>query len=339
MVLLERLPISYTWIVVAAGLSAAAEQVLEYSLDDPTFQNLTLDAVARGLVVPILVVYILTHLRILKNAAVEALSSLRPAVQVSDEVYDAYAARMVRANWRTELALFSLSLAVVLGLFLGLDSELLSSTSHLPTFLPLALFVVANYVLLGWLLLSLVYCSLRQSRALHALAREPLVINVYDPANLVPFGRLSLIQSLPIVGIILVPLVLLGPPTQAGYLVIFLSVVSFFTLFVPLWGVHEQIDQAKDRTMDEIYRQLLSIQQPLLDGTPLEAASVAEMAHRAATLSKLRELIQQSPNWPFKDTAAVARAIVAVTSPLVYFVLNEIIRAFLFPMLSGAGGP
>jgi hypothetical protein len=63
------------------------------------------------------------------------------------------------------------------------------------------------------------------------------------------------------------------------------------------------------------------------------------MAHRTATLSKLRDLIQQSPNWPFKDTAAVARAIVAVTSPLVYFVLNEIIRTYLFPMLSGGGGP
>ena len=49
---LERLPGPYWLTVVLATLIAAAEQALEYSLDDPTFRHLTSGDVANLLVVP-----------------------------------------------------------------------------------------------------------------------------------------------------------------------------------------------------------------------------------------------------------------------------------------------
>lgn len=42
---LERLPLPYGLIVALAAVMALAEQVLEYSLDDPTFSRLTSAAV------------------------------------------------------------------------------------------------------------------------------------------------------------------------------------------------------------------------------------------------------------------------------------------------------
>jgi hypothetical protein len=335
--LIERLPLPYWLVVLLLGASAVGEQVLEISLVDPTFARAT-SLVGTGLVFPALVIYILTHLHILRKASIDALTNLRPSVQVSDNVYEAHARRLVRGNPWVETALLGVALGVVLLLFLGMHSDLLSYDGGLPAATLAAAFIVLNYTLLGWLILRVVYIAIRQALALHALARQPLEVNVFDPGNLLPFGRLSLIQSLPVVALILIPLVLIGPPTQAGYMVILLSVVSVLSLFMPLWGVHRQIDHAKEQALDNIYRRLLIIQGNLLGVEDLDPQTIDNMSDRTAMLIKLRELIQQSPNWPFKDSAAVMRAIVAVSSPLVYFILNALIGAYVLPLLT-SGAP
>jgi hypothetical protein len=331
------LPLPYWLVVLLLGASAAGEQVLEMSLVDPTFAR-ALSLIGTGLVFPALVIYILTHLHILRKASIEALTDLRPSVQVSDNVYEALARRLVRGNPRVETALLGGALGVVLLFFLGLQSDLLSYDGGLPASPWAAAFIILNYTLLGWLILRVVYIAIRQALALHALARQPLEVNVFDPANLLPFGRLSLIQSLPVVALILIPLVLIGPPTQAGYMVILLSVVSVLSLFVPLWGVHRQIDNAKEQVLENIYRRLLIIQRDLLGMEDLDPQTIDNMSDRTAMLVKLRELIQQSPDWPFKDSASVMRAIVAVSSPLVYFILNALIGAYVIPLLT-SGAP
>ncbi|HSJ59013.1 MAG TPA: hypothetical protein VLC95_17630, partial [Anaerolineae bacterium] len=298
--LLDRLPVPY-WLVVAIVTAiAAGEQLFELVLVDPSFAH-----VGPSLVLPVLALYILTHLRILKNASIEALNDLRPSVHVSDEVYERYARRLVTASPRIELGLLAVSLGTVLFFFIGLDADLLNDAGGLPASPMAAAFVVFTYTLLGWLIFCLVYCAIRHARALRGLANEPLEVNVFDQSNLLPFGRLALLGSLPIVAMILIPIVLLGPPRQAGYLVILLSMISIFSLFLPLWGVHQQIDGAKERVLDSIYRRLLAIQEDLLSQEELHAAALRMMADRTAILTKMRELMQQSPNWPFKDTLAV----------------------------------
>lgn len=335
--LLERLPLPYWLVVLVATVSALGDQMLEMFLTDPTFAGAG-SLAGVSLVFPVLVIWILIHLRILKRATASALSDLRPAVHVSDEVYSTHARRLVQANPRVEVALLGVALGVVLLLFVGMRASLLTYAGGLPAAPLAAVFVVLNYTLLGWIILNLVYCSIRQAVALRGLAQLPLEINVFDPTNLLPFGRLGLIQSLPTVALILIPLILIGPPTQAGYLVIFLSLVSILSLFVPLWGVHRQIDNAKENALRNIYLRLLTIQKSLLEVDELDAQVLKTMADRTAMLSKLRELIQQSPNWPFKDGATVVRALAAVTSPLVYFLLNQLIGAYLVPLLT-VGAP
>ena len=114
-----------------------------------------------------------------------------------------------------------------------------------------------------------------------------------------------------------------------------LSLASVLVLFIPLWGVHQQIAQAKERVLASIYRQLADIQSALLQGTEAKMENLAAQADRTGMLVQLRKLIQESPNWPFRDTAAVARAVAAALSPLIYFIITEIIRAYLLPILGG----
>jgi hypothetical protein len=134
---------------------------------------------------------------------------------------------------------------------------------------------------------------------------------------------------------VLVPLIIFGAPTKGGYIVIFLSVVSFLSLFVPLWGVHTQIDQLQESTLLKIHKQVQIIEKNILNNMDAELSSISAYHNRLSVLINLRKTVMETPTWPFKDTATVARAIVAVTSPLIYFILNELIRTFLFPILSG----
>jgi hypothetical protein len=76
-------------------------------------------------------------------------------------------------------------------------------------------------------------------------------------------------------------------------------------------------------TSEGIFQQLLATQITLLQGTEAEMDYLADLSDRTGILVDLRELVENSPNWHFTDTAEIARVIVAVASPLVYFILNE----------------
>lgn len=332
MLALERLPLPYGWLVVIAALWGLGEQVYEIAQDHPGLRGVPADTVLSALVFPVLMVYILVNLRALKMGGIRALAELRRSVRVDDDAYDALVKRMVCADWRTELALLAVSAAMVVLLFVGLGAGLLSSANGLPASPPGAVFVSVTYVFLGWLLLSLLYSGTRHALALKDMARHPLEINVYDPANLLPFGRLSLLYSLPSVGIVLIPLIFFGPPTQAGYLVVLVSLMGLVTLFIPLMGVHKQIDDAKDAVLVSMHEQLADIQGALLGGDAT-TDDLDDLAKRTSTMVHLRKMVQESPSWPFKDAAATVRSIVAVMSPLIYFVLTELTRVYILPLL------
>ncbi len=338
-VALERLRLPYALLVAVLVLLALGEQILEYAIERAASGGQPPMSPLRLAVFPLLVLLILVSLRALKISAVRALAKLRDVVLVDDAEYESHARGLVMANPRVEVGLLAASLAIVLVLFVGLRSDLLNTNQSLPASFPAAAYIIAMYVLLGWLLLTIVYTSVRQARVLYRLARRPLAVNVFDPESLTPFGHLGLIQSLPIAGMILLPLLLFGAPTKGGYVILLLSAVSSVALFVPLWGVHNQIHKAHDRALAGIYAQLQQLEDRLLQPTPLGAEELVAAANRTTVLIHLRKTIQEAPSWPFKDTAAVARAIVAVTSPMVYVFLNELIRVYLVPLLAGGAAP
>jgi hypothetical protein len=335
---LERLPLPYPVICTLVGLMVLAEQVLEYSLDDPTFSNVTLRGVTHSLVVPALVVYILVALRILKDRTVEELVGLRPSVLISDEDYDAHVRRIVSYDRRTELALLVTSVAVVLTIFVVLRTRLPIAHSRLPADLPAAAFIMVNYVIFGWLGLTIVHTGIQHARALGSLAHCPLMISVFDPANLLPFGRLSLLYSLSFVGIILLLVIPLGRPTEVSdYLVLLLSsLASVLVLVFPLWGVHRQMVQAKERALARIYDQLAGVQGALFGETDLSEDNLGALARHTETLVNFRKMILAGANWPVRDTSAAVRAIILAMAPLIYqSFIEPIIRLFILRVLQG----
>ncbi len=331
---LERLPLSYPRLVVVLGIASLVGQILEFWLRDPAFGNLARGAVdVLAFLGPL--IYAAIYLRFLKLEAAHGLAELRPAVQISDAEYEAHVRRTLYAKWYVEVGLLIVSLAITLGLFFAPPRELITLAGARPGGMLIVAYLVLTYVLLGWLVLALVYTVIRSARGLDALARCPLAVNVFDTGNLLPFSRLSLVHSLSPIGLVLIPLILLGPPRQAGFLILALSFISLLLLIIPLWGVHRQISTAKERALSHIGDQLMDAQKELLrspaDGS--QTATLRALADRTQVLMEFRKNVLGSPNWPFRDVGAALRAIGAAISPLVYLVLTELIRAYLLPIL------
>ena len=328
MLALERIPIPYPLLVALVGLMAAVEQMLEYSTA-VQMGALMPNPLSQATVFVVLFVYILIVLRILKRAALGALVELRPSVFISDEAYDRHVYQMVNASWGIEVGLLVCSIVIVVLLFGVAGSDLMILGGGFPASLPLKGFMAFTYVFLGWLLLSLIYATIRQARALGALAHCPLEVNVYHPANLFPFGRLSVWHGVAIVGLVMIPLLILGMPSRAGFLVIGFSAIGLAAVFIPLWGVHEQISHAKAKALNTMSQQLFDVQTQWLDPLNHSTDESKRLSDRINMLLTLRKVIAESPNWPFKSEAALVRAAIAATSPLIYFFINQLILRFL----------
>ncbi len=336
--LLEHLPLPYPLIVVLVACLVIGEQILEESLVGPLNGYAALQRLGIRIALPVLSVYLLVANRLLKRKVIDCLSLLQPSVQIDTQTYDQLRKKMLRPKRWIEVILLLLSTAIVVNLFLVMRYPLPIYTSlTLPSQPVTAGFILFIYILVGWIGLSLVYTGLQHAIYLSLLSRQPLSINVFDPENLLPFGTISLIHNLVLVGVVVILLALLGRPTSpASFLVIALaSFGSLLGLVLPLMGVFQQMRRAKIKALNNISDQLLQAQEVLLRlKDPLDER-VGELNARTNALINLRRTILDSPNWPFRSNTALARAVIAAMSPIIYFVIIELVREYFVPLLIG----
>lgn len=326
-----RLPYGWTVVLVAAlGIaSLVADTVFRYQKGGVWPAR----DVAVGIASVVVVVYALIDMRIVKRVSGRALMELRPAVQISDAAYDQFVRRLLYADGRVETLLLVLAAVFVL-VFLVLPPDQLRGLPHVGLIESLGILLITlYYTLLFWLLLSLVYVSFRNARTLGALARQPLIVNVFDPVGLLPFGRVSMVQGMAFVGAFLIPFIIVGPPTRqgGGWLVVGLSVIGLLAIFLPLWGVHRQIVKARHDILAGITRELMAVQHALLTGAAQETDALRLLSQRTDLLLQVRKQILSGPTWPFRSSAAVLRVVIAASSPVIYFTLNHLIQTYLFP--------
>lgn len=332
MTALERKWRSYRWVVLAVTLLGIASLAFDVALHYAMRGVWPAKEMAFGIVGIVAAVYILLALRFIQRTSRRALIQLRRSVEIADQQYEGFARRLLAADGRVEvLLLIAAVLLVVLFLILPPD-QLPELASYSPAGIAGSIVIALFYTILFWLLLSLVYVGIRSSRALSQLARQPLTVNVFDPEPLLPFGRLSLTQSLTFVGMFLIPLIIMGPPTRGGWLVIGLSVLCLLALFVPLWGVHRQIVAAREEVLGRVCGDLMEIQRSLLSAGAQGTEQLHALSQRTEILFSFRKQVLGAPSWPFRDTGSIFRATIAALSPLIYFILNQLVQSYLFPL-------
>lgn len=337
---LQRLPVPYWICVLICGGFAVFAQYVEYSLLGRTLEEfLTPELLPERLAVPLVFLYMLIALPLLKDYTVEALARLRPVVRIPDREFDAYIRRMVCVDVRLDLLLMvtSTALVVLLLAVLRLPTPMSGGDAYLPANWWQAATILLNYSLLGWLLLLLLFSSIRLGTGLSDLAQKPLTINAFDLTRILPFGDLSLRHSLTLVGLILVLILPLGRPTEMiDYLIIVeLSLGSLMSLILPLRGVRLQIGRTKRTVLHHIADQFHQIQTTLIDEQKLEREELEHLSKNAGELDRLRHMVLATPIWPFRNVAATVRAVLTAMSPLIYFLVTELLRTYLLPLLTG----
>jgi hypothetical protein len=338
-VALRRLPLPFWALLTAVGVLTIVEQTVEYSLRGAGLEGLNARRVVMLLAVPAMFVYLIVALRALRSGTVEMLSRLRRVVRISDAALDVYIERIVCIPRVVEWLLLAAS-ALFVGLLLVVlrtPTPMGGGVVRLPSDpLPAAL-ILGTYTLLGWYLLLLLYTSTRLGSQLSLLARESIQINVFDPLDRLPFGQLSLLHSLTLAGLILVLVIPLGRPTEViDYVVLaLLSLGSLFALILPLRGVRQQVVRAKEQVLERLYFEFAQLQDALMASDDPDAETLKQWADRAQVLEELRMRVLRAPAWPFRNATATVRAGLAALSPILYFLITELLRTLLTPLLAG----
>ena len=331
---LEGVPLPFGWLIVIFVIVGGAWAALSTYLRQAVTGIWDTADLRTGVVTVAVCVAILLYLRTLKRVTVEALCELRPVVPIAAEDYERLGQRMLAPQWWAELLLLAVSAALFVLLFVVLPpNEMLGYPRRTVLDWGGLTFLSAFGCLAIWIVLTLVYCGLRSSLALRALAQNPLIVNAFDPTPLLPFGRLGALHSLGFVGMMLIPLAILGAPRAAGgYAVLALSLVSLAVLFVPLWGVHRQIVRARERVLHAIAADLFEVQTRLLSDAGRDAVGAGLLYEHAQRLTGLRGSVLSTPSWPFRDNGAVARLVTALFLPTLVAVISYALQRFVFPL-------
>jgi hypothetical protein len=258
-------------------------------------------------------------------------------VRIDDAAFGAYAERMNRRDTRGDLLLLLAAAAISALLFLVMGVEPLAddprtSTAGVLPAQPLgALLVLAGYTVVGWASARLLYITLRRGRQLGQLTREPLSVNVFDTVNLLPFGNIALAVALAPAGIIAILLLGLGAPgTLLGWTALVLATLaSVLALLLPLRGIHRQMYSAKDAALATVNERISDLYDEVSRTPALDPAHATRLNQAIGALIPLRRTVAEMTTWPFRDTVALARAVLIASAPLIYTTLSELIKIFL----------
>ncbi len=336
LLILDGLRAPYWVVVLLLGVVVFAGQVVERSLSGSLEKLLDPRVLVFRLALPVLTVYMLLALKTLKTSALPLLADIRPAVRADDATFDRYVRDMLHTSRRAEAILAGVALAIMIAWFFVFRLPVpLMFDRYLPANPLQALTITTSYVIFGWAGLCLVYSSIRFGRGLGTVAAHPLTVNAFDPDSLLGFGRLSLRYSLTLAMTILLLVIPLGAPARPIEFAVLLlaSLASLSALIFPLWGVHRQMARGRDATAARISEELDACQTTLMTTETLDAPALSDLTDRTEKLMLLRTMIYKSPTWPFRSMPAVARVVLASMSPFLVFIINEIIRTYLLPML------
>ena len=339
----ERLArLSPVIVIVAAVALVVAGQLAEDLADSQPLQLLSpLSAVRRWtLIVAVLYMLLISH--VIDRMVLQSLSALDRVVRLKPERFQAYMAQMRGPGWSTELGMLGLS-AVLVGLFflvlrtsLPIDDPISRSPMYLPADGLAAAAVLVQYALVGWAVLTLVWNTVRRARALGRLSREPLHVDVFDTTNLLPLGNIALATALAPAGLVVILLFGFGAPSSpiSWTLLVLVSIASLVALLLPLRGIHGQMEGAKDRALSDINSRLRECYAELREEKEAARDNLSTLRNRVATLIDLRHTVNETTTWPFRDTIALGRAVLIAIAPLIYTIVNELIRLFVLGPLT-----
>ena len=331
----------YVVLLVAVALVIAG-QVAEDLADSAPIQLVSPMSALRRWTLIVAVLYMLAISLVIDRLVLQSLAALDRLVKIEPDRFRDYIERMRRPGRGLDVALLAAAGVVVAVLYVALQTSLPidDPVTNGPMFLPGtgvgAATVLIEYTIVGWAVLTLVWTTVRRARALGQLSREPLHVDVFDTTNLLPLGNIALATALAPAGVIVILLFGFGVPSSpiSWALLMLVSLASLVALLLPLRGIHGQMEGAKDRALSDINQRLRVSYDELRQPDAESSDGMSGLRNRVGTLVDLRRTVGEMTTWPFRDTIAFGRAVLIALAPLIYTVVNELIKVFVIDPLN-----
>jgi hypothetical protein len=244
------------------------------------------------------------------RAQANALRRLRPVLNLRPAEYEAACARACRFH-RTPLAFAGAGLSLLLVLLILVASPLTDPFPRPDWDQPNLYWVIWSNVVATWLATRFVLHELLSLAALSRLGSRHARVDLWDPRPLTPFTRRGLesVLTVMIATALLLTFVLGGfasliVPVFVGLMV----AVALLAFFLPLFGVHLRMREAKWRRLDSLHAEIRRREEALEAG---EDPARGEAATALPALLALRDATAAAREWPI-DLPAVGRLVLYV---------------------------
>lgn len=176
------------------------------------------------------------------------------------------------------------------------------------------------------LLYWLIWDTLNSVVRITQLSRQPLELDILETDLLTPVAQYSLGISLIFIGGTSISLInttweqLLKWNNIMTYSILLIAIVLMF--FLSVWGTHNAIAKIKNRELTLTLRHLNETSRKLKERTPeSQSGSVEELSATLSSWATYRDLIQQTPTWPF-NANIIRRLIASIIVPAVVYLIK-----------------
>jgi hypothetical protein len=254
-----------------------------------------------------------------------ALSELRDALDVDEEQYRRWQARLYSKPRRW------LVIVLLIGASGGAAHNLLLfDTFGAPWLMPeyVAQTAVAVGTLLTWTIVTLAIAALIDNALLLNQAARHSRVEPFSPEKLRPFATVAVVSTLALIGAQAVfPVMFVDDDlSPAAYLpgMLATGIPMLLLALLPIWPVHQRIAATKRRLLDDLNRRIALLPVP----DPDRPESIATLAPLLAYRRELRAISE----WPFDVGVMTRLALILVIPPLTWVgaaLVENLVEQFL----------
>ncbi len=284
-----------------------------------------------------LVVLPIALLHYLGRHARRAFELFRPALEDGDATSDAYPYRLSVAPAKGSLIVSVISVPLALLSLSGdPDGYGLNSGSSAITIVYTAGIACFSFAAIGILLFQ----SLRQLRLVNQLYALATNISLFHPRPIHAFSTLTARTGISFllfgyIGVFVIWTANISSPTPMSLqdlgIFVFVALIAVASFVVPLLGIHNRLDDEKDRLLAQVNQRIQSILGTLhsqIDDQDLQRMD--NINHALASLIAERELLNRVATWPWKPET-LRGFVSAVALPVIVWLVTTLLGRVLGP--------
>jgi len=263
------------------------------------------------LLTPTIIIYIWLISPLVDRQSKEVVRSLQALSTLDEESFSALSKNAQRSNPLNEW--IAIGVGIALGLVINSGNDFSGIGMLFQVYFMVSL--ATMYGLLAWV----IYGSVVSSRTVNALFRQPLRVNIFNPAPFEAVGRMSLILAMAFVGGITLSLILsfrVTSLTEPLFWLIYLALVltTLLIFFSSMQPAHRVLIKNRDYELSGVQRHIERLGQELLLRID-QQGETSTIASEISALAIYEQRLQGAHTWPY-NTGTLRTLFFSVLMPL-----------------------